>query len=90
MKYMFHESMRIVEKQEKYEKIRAYGVIDSLEKNYMTTDKMLLAVDILIDKAHLEFDIAVLTKAKNILNVRKEKNEGNLIDNNATINGLLT
>jgi hypothetical protein len=82
--------MRIVEKQEKYEKIRAYGVIDSLEKNYMTTDKMLLAVDILIDKAHLEFDIAVLTKAKNILNVRKEKNEGNLIDNNATINGLLT
>ncbi len=87
---MFHESMRIVEKQEKYEKIRAYGVIDSLEKNYMTTDKMLLAVDILIDKAHLEFDIAVLTKAKNILNVRKEKNEGNLIDNNATINGLLT
>ena len=90
MKYMFHESMRIVEKQEKYEKIRAYGVIDSLEKNYMTTDKMLLAVDILIDKAHLEFDIAVLTKAKNILNVRKEKNEGNLIDNNATINSVPT
>ena len=87
---MFHESMRIVEKQEKYEKIRAYGVIDSLEKNYMTTDKMLLAVDILIDKAHLEFDIAVLTKAKNILNVRKEKNEGNLIDNNATINSVPT
>lgn len=90
MQYMFHESMRIVEKQEKYEKIRAYGVIDSLEKNYMTTDKMLLAVDILIDKAHLEFDIAVLTKAKNILNVRKEKNEGNLIDNNATINSVPT
>ena len=90
MKYMFHESMRIVEKQEKYEKIRAYGIIDSLEKNYMTTDKMLLAVDILIDKAHLDFDIAILTKAKSILNVRKEKNEGNLIDNNATINSLHT
>jgi hypothetical protein len=82
--------MRIVEKQEKYEKIRAYGVIDSLEKNYMTTDKMLLAVQVLIDKAHLDFDIAVLTKAKNILNVRKEKNEGNLIDNDAIINGLPT
>lgn len=90
MTYMFHESMRIVEKQEKYEKIRAYGVIDSLEKNYMTTDKMLLAVQVLIDKAHLDFDIAVLTKAKNILNVRKEKNEGNLINDDATINGLRT
>jgi hypothetical protein len=88
MKYMFSESMRIVEKQEKYEKIRAYGVIDSLEKNGMSLDKMLLAVDILLSKASLEFDVAVLTKAKNMLDVRKEKNEGTRTDHSSIFNSM--
>ena len=90
MKYMFHESLRIMEKQEKYEKIRAYRVIDSLEKDGLSDEKMLPVLDLLMDKAELDFDKSVLSKAKHILNARKERNETSSITDISNINGLFT
>jgi hypothetical protein len=79
MKYMFFDSARIVEKQEKYEKIRAYDIIDSLEKKNFSLDKMLVVLDFLSCKTDNDFRKAILYKAKKILQARKEKNEINSV-----------
>lgn len=76
---MFFDSARIVEKQEKYEKIRAYDIIDSLEKKNFSVEKMLVVVDFLSHKASNDFRKAILHKAKKILQARKEKNEINSV-----------
>ena len=75
MNYTFYESSRIIDKQEKYEKIRAYKVIDSLEKDGLSDEKMLTVISLLIGKTQLDFEKSVLSKALNIVNARKEKNE---------------
>lgn len=67
MKYMFFESSRIVEKQEKYEKIRAYDLIQSLEKSSINSGYLLCALDLMGRKAKSEFESAVILKAKQIL-----------------------
>lgn len=75
MRYMFFDSARIVEKQEKYEKIRAYDIIESLEKKNFSLEKMLIIIDFMFYKTSSDFNKVILCKAKKILQVRKEKNE---------------
>lgn len=88
MNYVFYESSRIIDKQEKYEKIRAYRVIDSLEKDGLSDEKMLTVINLLIGKTQLDFEKSVLSKAINIINARKEKNETSTIIDDSSINRL--
>ena len=89
MNYVFYESSRIIDKQEKYEKIRAYRVIDSLEKDGLSDEKMLTVINLLISKTQLDFEKSVLSKALTIINARKEKNESSATSNDNSINRLL-
>jgi hypothetical protein len=88
MNYVFYESSRIIDKQEKYEKIRAYRVIDSLEKDGLSDEKMLTVINLLIGKTQLDFEKSVLSKAINIINARKEKNETSTTIDDNSINRL--
>ena len=88
MNYTFYESSRIIDKQEKYEKIRAYKVIDSLEKDGLSDEKMLTVISLLIGKTQLDFEKSVLSKALNIVNARKEKNEISTTINDNSISRL--
>jgi O-phosphoseryl-tRNA(Cys) synthetase len=67
MKYMFFESSRITDKQEKYEKIRAYDVLDSLQKDGITGDDLLIAISTMLSNSKTDFNKAILTKALLIL-----------------------
>jgi len=73
MKYMFYDSYRIIEKQEKYEKIRAYDIIESLEKTGLEAERLLYALEMMSVKSISEFEISVISRAKVILAARKEK-----------------
>lgn len=88
MNYVFYESSRIIDKQEKYEKIRAYKVIDSLEKDGLSDEKMLTVINLLMSKTQLDFEKSVLSKALNILSARKEKNETSTTIDDNSINRL--
>jgi hypothetical protein len=70
---MFYDSSRIIDKQEKYEKIRAYDVIFCLEKTDLSNENMIETIDLMLSKAELDFHKSIFTKAKNILLTRKEK-----------------
>lgn len=75
MNYMFYESTRIVEKQEKHEKSRAYDLIESLEKSGLDNHHLFCALELMSKRAQSEFESAVILKAKQILIAHKEKNE---------------
>lgn len=75
MNYMFYESSRIVEKQEKHEKLRAYDLILSLERKTENSVNLLKALDLLGKNAKNEYEASIILKAKEMLKARKEKNE---------------
>jgi hypothetical protein len=83
MEYMFYDSARIIDKQQKYEKIRAYEMIESLEKTGLTSEYVLCALELMSRKSSSEFESSVISKAKAILVARKEKNEART-NNNVT------
>jgi hypothetical protein len=71
MKYMSYESTRIIDKQEKYEKIRAYDLVESLEKSGISSDHVLCALELMGRKARSEFESAIISRAKQILSARQ-------------------
>lgn len=80
----FYESERIVRKQQKYEKLKAYEAISKLENKGLSTTEMIDALNILIKDDNTEFRHDVLNRAKAILTSRKESdsdNEGSSINN---------
>ena len=81
MNYMFFESSRIIEKQQKYEKTRAYDFIDSLEKTDMSLDTMISTLDLYMKDVDSEYKKIILSKAKSILQARKEEHESVGISN---------
>jgi len=83
MNYMFYDSARIIEKQQKYEKIRAYEMIESLEKTGLSSEYVLCALELMSKRSNSEFQLSVISKAKVILIARKEKNEAST-NNNVT------
>ena len=64
---MFFESSRIVDKQEKYEKIRAYDVLYSLQKDGISGDDLFIAISTMLHNSKNDFNRAVLIKALSIL-----------------------
>jgi hypothetical protein len=84
MNYMFYDSARIIDKQEKYEKIRAYEMIESLEKTGLSSDYVFCALELMSRRSNSEFQSSVISKAKAILAARKEKNDTHN-DNHTTI-----
>lgn len=68
---MSYESTRIIDKQEKYEKIRAYDLIESLEKSGISSDHVFCALELMGRKARSEFESAIILRAKQILSVRQ-------------------
>lgn len=85
MNYMFFESSRILEKQEKYEKIRAYDFIESLEKIDMPLDTMIATLDLYLKDVDSEYKRIIIYKAKSILEARKEEHETVVISNPSPI-----
>jgi hypothetical protein len=85
MNYMFFESSRILEKQEKYEKIRAYDFIESLEKIDMPLDTMIATLDLYLKDVDSEYKRIIIHKAKSILEARKEEHETVVISNPSPI-----
>ncbi len=69
---MFYETERIVSKQLKYEKTKAYTTISELESKGLSTKDMIGAINILLEDDNTELRVAVLKKAKAILEARKE------------------
>jgi len=89
MNHMFYESSRIVEKQEKHEKLRAYDLVESLEKNGLDFDRISCALELMSRRSKTEFQSSIISKAKQILLARKEKNEANGTDSTSiSINSL--
>jgi hypothetical protein len=72
---MFYESQRIINKQTKYEKSRAYNIIDELRKRGFNHDSILKILDALVHCAKSETDIAIFKKAKSISVAEKEKSD---------------
>ena len=70
---MFYDSSRIIEKQEKYEKIRAYDVILTLEKKDLSNENMVAAVNLMMVEANNDFHKSVFSRAKDILLARRER-----------------
>lgn len=70
---MFYDSLRIIDKQEKYEKIRAYEVILSLEKKDLSSENMISTISVMMEDATNDYHKSIFLKARNILIARKEK-----------------
>lgn len=68
----FYDTERIVRKQQKHEKTRAYATISKLENKGLSVSEMIDALDILLKDDNTEFQQAVLDRAKSILESRKE------------------
>jgi hypothetical protein len=69
---MFYETERIVRKQQKYVKIKAYSTISRLENKGLSVSEMTNAIDILLTDENTEFQQDILKLAKHILESRKE------------------
>ena len=69
---MFYESERIVRKQQKYEKTRAYAIVNDLQRKGLSHQEMIEAVNILLMSENTECQQAILEKAKLILSAQKE------------------
>jgi len=70
---MFYESYRIINKQQKYEKSRAYDIIDELNKRGFSSESIIKILDSFISCTKSETDVAIFKKAKNISMANKER-----------------
>ena len=69
---MFYDTERILRKQEKYVKLKAYSTIKKLECKGLSVDEMINALEILLTDDNTEFQESVLERAKDILKSQKE------------------
>lgn len=76
---MFYETQRIINKQHKYVKSRAYGILLKLERGGFKGDKAIDQIDLMLLGKCTETDIDVYNYTKAVLRSRKEKkDEGNV------------
>lgn len=78
-----YDTERIIRKQQKYVKLKAYQAIADLNKKGLSGVKAIDALDILLDSDNSEFQQEVLAKAKSILKSQEENDdqENSLSDN---------
>ena len=77
---MFYETHRMMRKQAKYEKTKAYEIIESLRSSELSDDEVLASLDILLNGDNTETFKSVLLLAKRILGGKE--NEGLEVDTN--------
>ena len=75
---MFYESERIIRKNEKHKKTKAYDLISDLKKKGLSNEEMIEAVKILLSDNNNEFQDDVLNKAKSILEALEEIKNGSV------------
>lgn len=80
----FYDSERIVRKNEKYEKTKAYAAISKLENKGLSVSEMIEALDILLKDQNTESQQSILERAKKILESRKESDCEENSDENDT------
>ena len=64
---MFYESERIIYKNNKYEKLKAYGIISDLKNKGLSVNEQIEAINILLNSRNNEFQTSVLERAKTTL-----------------------
>jgi hypothetical protein len=69
---MFYDSERMLRKQLKYVKLKAYETIFALEAKGLEADEVLASIEMLLKSDNSEFQIDILELAKDILLARKE------------------
>jgi len=69
---MFYDTERIVRKQEKYEKTKAYATISKLKSKGLSVSEAIDAISILLEDDNTESQQAILERAKRILQSEKE------------------
>ena len=69
---MFHESQRIIDKNLKYEKMKANNLILDLEQKGMSPEEIIGAIKILSEDENTEFQASVFKRAIVILKASKE------------------
>lgn len=69
---MFYESERIIRKNEKHKKTKAYDLISDLKKKGLSNEEMIEAIKILLNDNNNEFQDDVFNKAKCILETLEE------------------
>ena len=72
---MFYESERIISKNNRYVNLRAYTIIQELEKKKLTLEEQIASIEILLEDEKNEFQVDVLNRAKKILNSKEIKDE---------------
>ncbi len=68
----FHESQRIIDKNLKYEKMKANNLILDLEQKGMSPEEIIGAIKILSEDENTEFQASVFKRAIVILKASKE------------------
>lgn len=82
---MFYDTERIVRKQLKYEKIKAYDIIQEMRAKSMSVSEMIDALEILLNDENTEFKESVLKRAKSLLEASMEAdNEKDQCNSNGT------
>lgn len=69
---MFYESERIIRKNEKYEKTKAYSIVSDLKNKGLSNEEMIEATRILLNGNKNESQSAILNKVLSILEASKE------------------
>lgn len=69
---MFYESERIVRKQLKYTKLKAYDVIRDLESKGLSDKEIISCINLLIKNGPSEFQVDVLNLALKTITLREE------------------
>ena len=72
---MFYETERIIRKNQKYEKSRAYATISKLENKGLSKAEMLEAIEILLKDDNTESQQSILELAKRILETLEDDSD---------------
>lgn len=70
---MFYEDERIVRKQQKYVKSKAYQKVKRLEDKGLSDDEIVGCLDVLLAQDNNETQVDILNVARNIVISRQEK-----------------
>lgn len=86
---MTFDSERISRKQERYEKSRAYDIIDMFKSKNISNKEILACIEVMaFFDDNTETQVAVITKARNIIiqNIDQEFNDASNFTNSIDIN----
>lgn len=79
---MFYENERIVNKQLKFAKLRAYGIIQELEAKGLGDKEIIACIGLLLKDEVSEYQKDILEYALKTVNLRQEKSDAvQVIDN---------